>query len=87
MKTQIDRIAEMEAAFDRVTLALRSGLPLSPATQADVEKLKNYYTTDWLSDFEADERGELPEGLKRGILSEDGIYDLLAAANDMQNRK
>lgn len=31
----------------------------------------------WLQDYEADERGELPSGLKRGVLSEDGLYDLL----------
>ena len=31
----------------------------------------------WLSDFEADEAGELPEDLCRGVLSEDGIYNVL----------
>ena len=31
----------------------------------------------WLSDYEADERGELPKDLKRGVLSEDGLYNLL----------
>ena len=30
-----------------------------------------------LSDFEADEAGLLPPDLKRGVLSEDGIYNLL----------
>ena len=30
-----------------------------------------------LSDFEADEAGLLPPDLKRGFLSEDGIYNLL----------
>ena len=32
----------------------------------------------WRKDFEADEKGEIPEDLKRGILSEDGLFDLLA---------
>ena len=31
----------------------------------------------WLSNYEADERGELPKDLKRGVLSEDGLYNLL----------
>ena len=31
-----------------------------------------------LKDFEADEAGKLPKDLKRGVLSEDGIYDLLS---------
>ena len=28
-------------------------------------------------DYEADERGELPPDLKRGVLSQDALYDLL----------
>ena len=35
----------------------------------------------WLSDYEADERGELPAELKRGVLSQDGLYDLLSEAD------
>ena len=31
-----------------------------------------------MEDYEADEAGELPEDLKRGILSEDGLYNLPA---------
>ena len=36
----------------------------------------------WLSDYEADERGELPPDLKRGVLSQDGLYDLLQNIKD-----
>ena len=47
-------------------------------TQENIQKLTNYYESpDWRSDFESDEHGELPKGLKRGVLSEDGIYNLL----------
>lgn len=31
----------------------------------------------WREDFEADEDGMLPADLKRGVLSEEGIYNLL----------
>ena len=31
----------------------------------------------WLEDYAADERGELPAELKRGVLSQDGLYELL----------
>ena len=31
----------------------------------------------WRKDFEADEQGLYPEDLKRGVLSEDGVYNLL----------
>ena len=47
----------------------------------DPEKLRileAYYTSGaWREDYEADERGELPSDLKRGILSQDALYDLL----------
>lgn len=40
--------------------------------------LKEYMDSGlWLEDYEADERGELPPELKRGVLSQDGLYDLL----------
>ena len=46
----------------------------------DILVLESYYrSSDWLSDFEADEKGELPTGLSRGVLSEDGIYNALLA--------
>ena len=37
-----------------------------------------YYDSElWLQDFEADEAGKLPKDLKRGVLSEDAVYDLI----------
>ena len=40
--------------------------------------LDAYDTSDqWREDYEADERGELPPDLKRGVLSQDALYDLL----------
>lgn len=48
------------------------------------EALKEYYESGlWLSDYEADERGELPADLKRGVLSQDGLYNLL---NDIETK-
>jgi hypothetical protein len=44
-----------------------------------VKELAAYYEDDdWREDFEADEAGRLPADLKRGVLSEDGIYDVLS---------
>ena len=44
----------------------------------DYEVLKGYMESGkWRKDFEADEKGKLPAGLKRGVLSEDGLYNLL----------
>ena len=47
--------------------------------QDKMNVLSDYYQNGlWLQDYECDERGELPEGLKRGILSQDGLYNLLS---------
>lgn len=41
-------------------------------------ELTSYYDGgQWLEDYQCDERGELPTALKRGVLSEDGVYNLL----------
>ena len=34
-------------------------------------------------DFELDEEGKLPADLKRGVLSEDGIYNLLERNSEL----
>ena len=51
------------------------------AISRDSEKLSlldAYYTSgEWREDYEADERGELPPDLKRGVLSQDALFDLL----------
>ena len=49
------------------------------------DTLKEYMDSGlWLSDYEADERGELPPELKRGVLSQDGLYNLL---QDIEEKK
>ncbi len=46
--------------------------------QDDIQKLAAYYgTKQWRKDLEADEQGLFPEDLRRGVLSQDGIYNLL----------
>ena len=41
-------------------------------------KLDDYYTSEaWKFDLKLDELGKLPDDLKRGVLSEDGIADIL----------
>ena len=77
----IERIQEMEKILERASKVmdeLESNLTEFESLQSDIKKLEKYYTgKKWKSDFKLDEEGKLPEGLKRGILSEDGIYDLL----------
>ena len=46
--------------------------------QGLISELEIYYASEeWKQDFEADEARLLPEKLPRGVLSEDGLYELL----------
>ena len=66
---RIERVEKYERLFDEATAC------------PDEEKLRlleAYYTSgEWREDYESDERGELPPDLKRGVLSQDALYDLL----------
>ena len=80
--TRIDRITNMETHFDKseeVVKRLEAALEDFSEIEHDIAKLETYYNSpQWRKDFEADEAGKLPKDLKRGVLSEDGIYDLLS---------
>lgn len=46
--------------------------------QAKIQELEAYYTSkQWKDDFAMDEEGKFPKRLKKGVLSEDGIYNML----------
>jgi hypothetical protein len=79
---QKERIQHFEALLDRVAPVLENlekALDAFDGIQADVQELAAYYDGEvWKEDFEADEAGLLPPDLKRGVLSEDGIYDVLS---------
>ena len=46
--------------------------------QPDIQKLEEYYTGKyWKNDLRLDEEGKLPQDLKRGVLAQDSIHDLL----------
>lgn len=75
----IDRIARMERLYDTLRYALYGSLPtdVGIVAEAGTELAAYLDSGKWLEDFELDEAGLLPRGLKRGVLSEDGLYDLL----------
>ena len=88
-KDRIKRIEEMEAAYDKVLAAverLREGIAMLEDAGAEISKLEEYSSSGaWLKDFEADEAGLLPEDLKRGVLSEDGLHNLLAETDSFRS--
>jgi hypothetical protein len=77
----VDRIREMEAIFDALLAAADRVPPAVPEDRLAV-LLEYYEGGQWLRDYELDETGLLPGDLKRGVLSEDGVYNLLARIRD-----
>ena len=88
--TRIERITYMEGLLDKSTEVigrLEQALEDFAALQPDIAELEAYYTSpQWRKDFKADEAGKLPKDLKRGVLSEDGIYDLLTNYQCLQDQ-
>ena len=87
---RIRRIAGMEEKMDAALAAaaeLERALEHWERVQPALSALAAYYDGgDWLSDYTEDEAGLLPEDLKRGVLSEDGLFDLLDRARELQSR-
>ncbi len=78
----VHRIKRMEKCFDFLLRTFENDGKKALDNKTFCKKLDritHYYQNGlWLSDYERDERGELPQNLKRGCLSQDGIYDLLS---------
>ena len=77
----LQRIVAMEAAFDRTAAAVKNlmeALDAYETVRVDIDRLTDYLDSGaWREDFEADEAGFVPVDLKRGVLSEDALYNLL----------
>jgi hypothetical protein len=87
---QIERIRQMELRMDRASSAvmeLSAALDKYEEAQEAIAALKDYYASDdWKQDFADDEAGRLPVGIKRGVLSEDGIWNLLSDNQELKER-
>ena len=86
---QLNRIKYMEESLDLLSHALRQ---LTQAAdeyqrlQPRLQELSEYYSSPlWRQDFDDDSSGKLPKNLKRGVLSEDGIYNFLSEHTDLMN--
>ncbi|MCI5825204.1 MAG: DUF4298 domain-containing protein [Arcanobacterium sp.] len=84
------RIEQMENKMNQVssyTKMLESMLDSFSAMEQTVEELWNYYENgEWMADYQLDEAGEVPESMPRGILSEDGLYNVLGDFQDVRER-
>ena len=87
---QTERIERMEQNLERVTNALRvlnDALDEYEAARDALQELDTYYGSDtWKQDFSDDEQGRLPQNLKRGVLSEDAIWNVLEDYRTLKER-
>ena len=87
---QIKRIKKMEELFDRghqIVDRVNEAIDRFEEYLPDLEKLEEYYSsTLWKEDFEDDEDGKLPADLKRGVISEDGLFDFFQEIYDLKDR-
>jgi hypothetical protein len=87
---QIERIRQMELRMERAAKAvmeLSAALENYEAVQDDIAALEQYYGSEaWKQDYAADEAGLLAANLKRGVLSEDGIWNLLSDVSELNKR-
>ncbi|MBR2085311.1 MAG: DUF4298 domain-containing protein [Muribaculaceae bacterium] len=86
-KQQIARIRTMEQRMNRAAAAVKRlsvALDKWETAQEDITALGEYYGSDlWQQDFADDEAGLLPADLKRGVLSEDGLWNLLVDVREL----
>jgi hypothetical protein len=87
---QITRIRQMERRLNTALAAVKrltTALDKWEAAQEAIAALDEYYGSDvWRQDLADDEAGLLPEGLKRGVLSEDGIWNMLSDYRELNDR-
>ena len=85
---QTERIQTMEQHLNEAIEAineLTTALEKYRNAQESIEKLKAYLSSkEWKKDFRDSEDGRLPADLKCGVLSEDGIWNMLEDANDLK---
>ena len=79
---QIERIRRMEQLFDLAKEVMEEPmitLEKYKELQKAIAVLSEYYgSKEWKLDYTDDEASLLPKDLKRGVLSEDGLWNLLA---------
>ena len=82
IKIAISRITKMEKLFDDLKFSFEKSKEefyKNKNLQKKLKVLTNYYENGkWLKDYQLDEENLLPKNLKRGILSQDGIYNFLS---------
>lgn len=83
-ETAVTRIQQMEQCFDTLQAAVANPAILQKDTSFRklLLTLTQYYEGgQWLRDYGLDEAGLLPPDLKRGVLAQDAVYNLMDELN------
>ena len=87
---RIKRIKEMDKALEICEPAVKNLLDAIEDFKEALpyfKRLEEYCNSpDWLGDYEADGNGKLPSDLKRGVLSQDTLYDLLGQRDELMKK-
>ena len=87
---QVLRITRMEENLNEAAAALKAlekALERYEGVQRQIGELAEYYGSGlWFADLADDEAGKLPQELRRGGLSQDAVYDLLTAWDQMERK-
>lgn len=86
---RIERIKHMDLLFEKARSAIydnNANKKDLSVIQSVIRILADYQSNGlWLSDYAADENSKLPKDLKRGVLSQDGLYNLLCENERLLN--
>ena len=89
MNNIIDRITKMENILDELTIVVEKSDKAMNELVDSLKKLntlKIYYESQYMKDVMADKRNEVPQDLKRGVLSEDAVHMLLTDLFELSNK-
>ena len=89
MNNIIDRITKMEDILDELTTVVeKSDKVMNELIDSlkNLNTLKKYYESQYMKDVMADKRNEIPQDLKRGVLSKDAVHMLLTDLFELSNK-
>ena len=83
----LNRIEDMDGRMEKareVLDQLERSVSEYNSIKEDVRILQQYMESgQWQLDFEADEAGQIPDCVPRGVLSEDGLYSFLERKDEI----
>lgn len=86
----IERVCHYEKILDDALEAvgnLSEALDAYMKIRGQLEDLKQYYfVKEWMEDRCAEEEGRFPQDMKRGVLSEDAVFDLVTDEYELLER-